>query len=583
MGIWARRLEWAPIWVSRAVGLVGLVSIGSALIPAMSYRLKLVTEVLPSFTPSAARAATVAVGVALLMLAGGLRRRKHRAWVLSVALAGAAAVLHVLKGLDVEEATFSLAVLGLLLATRDAFVGHTDPRSWRHSAAVFLGSASAAVVVGTAAIVLDQDAPPNSSSFSKTIEHVLLGLAGLPGPLHFASTGRGTEVAITLAMLGSLVAILTIGTMLRPAGGPRALDGQDEARVRSLLAAESCHDSLGYFALRHDKSVIFSPSGKAAVAYRVVGGVSLAAGDPLGDPEAWPGAIDGWLAEARRYAWVPAVLAASERGAEAYHRAGLDALELGDEAVVDVDDFTLEGRAMRTVRQAVNRVQRQGYTCDVVEVSRLDDDSLAEVAQAADRWRDGATERGFAMALGRFGDPADAGCLVVRARDEQGRLAALLHLVPWGRHGLSLDLMRRAPGSENGVVELMVTTLVAAAPARGLRRISLNFAVFRSVFERGERLGAGPVLRLWRSVLLRASRFWQLESLYRANAKYRPVWEPRFLCFASARDLPRVTVSALRAEAFLVRPRFATFPRRTVSAPPPLPAPATRGRPVLPR
>jgi lysyl-tRNA synthetase, class II len=102
----------------------------------------------------------------------------------------------------------------------------------------------------------------------------------------------------------------------------------------------------------------------------------------------------------------------------------------------------------------------------------------------------------------------------------------------------------------------MVASVMAAAPGLGVRRLSLNFAVFRSVFARGERLGAGPVLRLWRGVLLWASRFWQIESLYRANAKYQPEWVPRFVCFRSAADLPRVGVAALRAEAFLVAPSW---------------------------
>jgi hypothetical protein len=104
--------------------------------------------------------------------------------------------------------------------------------------------------------------------------------------------------------------------------------------------------------------------------------------------------------------------------------------------------------------------------------------------------------------------------------------------------------------------EQMVTGLMAQAPALGVCRVSLNFAVFRSVFARGERLGAGPVLRLWRSLLLAASRFWQIESLYRANAKFQPVWTPRFICFRSSADLPRVSVAALRAEAFLVAPAW---------------------------
>jgi lysyl-tRNA synthetase class 2 len=85
----------------------------------------------------------------------------------------------------------------------------------------------------------------------------------------------------------------------------------------------------------------------------------------------------------------------------------------------------------------------------------------------------------------------------------------------------------------------------------GIRRISLNFAVLRSVFARAEELGAGPALRLAHRLLRVASRRWQLESLYRANAKYMPTWQPRYLCFPTARDLPRIAVAALSAEAFL--------------------------------
>jgi lysyl-tRNA synthetase class 2 len=160
------------------------------------------------------------------------------------------------------------------------------------------------------------------------------------------------------------------------------------------------------------------------------------------------------------------------------------------------------------------------------------------------------------MALGRLADPQDPDAVLVMCRDASGRLRGLLQLVPWGPDGLSLDVMRRDRGAENGIIELMVTDLLAAAPDLGVTRVSLNFAVFRSVFARGERLGAGPVLRLWRAILLQASRFWQIESLYRANAKFQPEWVPRFACFRSAGELPRVSLAALRAEAFLVAPRW---------------------------
>jgi len=127
--------------------------------------------------------------------------------------------------------------------------------------------------------------------------------------------------------------------------------------------------------------------------------------------------------------------------------------------------------------------------------------------------------------------------------------------VPWGPDGLSLDVMRRDCTSDNGLVEYMIVTVLRSAHQLGVRRLSLNFAVLRSVFARGDRLGAGPVLRFWRRILVMASRFWQIESLYRANAKYQPTWRPRYLCYPTMRDLPRIGVAALRAEAFLVAPR----------------------------
>jgi len=562
---WSNREVLAPVWASRAVAALGLVSVISAATPASAPRLRILVELLPPVAPESARAISVAVALVLLMLASGLRRRKHRAWVLAVVLGMAACVLHLLKGLDVEEATVSAAVVALLVATRGAFTGRPDPRSGRHAAAMFVAATVAAVLAGLALIILDPDSRLGQPSLRGMIAHVLLGMFGLTGPVQFRTAERADEVAVTLGLLGAVVVAVTFAALLQPAGGPTALTERDDRRLRALLGRGCGPDSLSYFALRRDKSAIFSPSGKAAVAYRVLGGVTLAAGDPIGDPEAWPAAIEEWLAQARRYAWTPAVLAASENGARAYLRAGFDALELGDEAILDLDRFTVEGRDMRAVRQAVNRARRSGFRCEVGLVSDLTGDGLADARDSAQRWRDGRTERGFAMALGRVGDPADLSCWIVQARDREGALCAVLQLVPWGVDGLSLDLMRRRPGLDNGVTELMIVELANVARGRDIRRISLNFAVFRSVFDRGERIGAGPVLRLWRRILLGASRVWQMESLYRANAKYRPVWQPRFLCFLSARDLVRVTVAALQAEAFIARPKLGTS-RRGVRA-----------------
>ena len=135
-------------------------------------------------------------------------------------------------------------------------------------------------------------------------------------------------------------------------------------------------------------------------------------------------------------------------------------------------------------------------------------------------------------------------------------MRAFLQFVPWGPDGMSLDVMRRDGTAEAGVNELMITETLAAAPGLGVQRVSLNFAAFRSVLDRGGKLGAGPVLKAWRRVLLFASRWLQIESLYRFNAKFQPQWQPRFLVYPAGSDLPRVGLAALEAEAFLTWPKL---------------------------
>ncbi|TQS23916.1 DUF2156 domain-containing protein [Microbispora hainanensis] len=543
--------------------LIGILDIVRGLVPGLrASRIGEIASVLPGSVTTLAEAASLLVGILLIMLAHALRRRKARAWRAVVVLLPVDAVLEGLHRHPVA-ASVSLLLWVVLLVGKGEFYALSDPRSRWRALGHLLVLGAFDVVIGWILVAAHHHAVAGHPGFGDQMRHVVLGLAGLEGPVVFTSERTGDLVYFSLAGLGALTAVTTIYLALRPERPVAALDEDDERRLRALLDRYGRQDSLGYFALRRDKSVIFSPSGKAAVAYRVVAGVMLAGGDPIGDPEAWPGAIRRFLEEAGRHAWVPAVIGCGETGGEVWAReGGLDALEIGDEAIVDVAGFTLEGRALRNVRQMVRRVERLGYTCRVRRTGDLSEAEREHIAGLADRWRGTETERGFSMALGRFGDPADAGCLVVtahRATPEGeetpgGDVQAVLHFVPWGADGISLDLMRRDREADPGLNELLIVRALQAAPDFGVTRVSLNFAMFRSALARGERLGAGPVLRAWRGVLVFLSRWFQIESLYRFNAKFRPAWEPRFLLYPAARDLPRIGVAALRAEAFLTPP-----------------------------
>jgi lysyl-tRNA synthetase class 2 len=567
--------------------IIGLAYIAEGVRPDIFFsdRLHAITAITP-----VTRTADILFGLLLVMLSHGLRRRKRRAWQAVVLAVVTILALHLAAYLVLHHSpphrgtmVGTIALLAALLWFRAEFYATGDPRTRWRALQVLIGLAVADVAIGVSWIYVTRGLAGNYPMWQR-VESTVANLVGFSGPVRFVTEHRVDRFGFVCGALG-LFTLVTVGYMfLRTAKPSGRLSYADAERIRELLVRHGELDSLGYFALRDDKSVIWSPTGKSCVGYRVVSGVMLASGDPIGDPEAWPGAIHAFLDEAARHAWVPAVIGCGEHGAEVWCReGGLTALELGDEAVVSLPDFTMSGRAMRNVRQMVSRVGRQGYVAEVRRVGDIPQAEIGRLVRQADSWRGSPVERGFSMALGRIGGVGDERCVVATATQD-GVLRAILHFVPWGSDGLSLDLMRRDRAAAPGLNDFLIVETIKEGADLGVKRISLNFAVFRAALERGERIGAGPVLRAWRGVLLFMSRWFQIESLYKFNAKFSPQWVPRFLVFPNTRDTPRIGVAALEAEAFLVwpsleirraarrlglhRPR-----RRRMSGPPPRPRP----------
>jgi lysyl-tRNA synthetase, class II len=543
------------VWATRLVGLLAVLAVT---LPPVHRLRPPVADLLGLPYPAhiAALVIIAVAGVGLLSLATGLRRRKRRAWQLAILAAGLIALLQLVLRHAPLAAIAAVALVALLLAGRGEFTGLPDTSVGRWRALlVFVQFALGGVLIGFLVLTFGMRWLVGHPPVTARLEHAVLALVGVSGPVAFHAEVLD-DLTATIGLSFGIAAVALSGYFLLRSAEPRpAMSTDDRQRLRRLLDAHGHHDSLAYFALRPDKSVAFSPTGKAAVTYRALAGVAMASGDPIGDPEAWPGAVAAFLGTCRRHGWVPAVLGCSELGAIVWSRHGLRVLELGDEAVVDVTTFALDGRAMRGVRQLAARARRAGYSVRVRRVAQLDPAERATLAGLARRWRGSEPERGFSMALGRVADPNDPDSVVVTAEDGTGQVAGMLQLVPWAADGLSLDVMRRDRGAAaQGLNELMIAELLVACRDLGVRRVSLNFAAFRAALERGGRIGAGPVALLWARLLRWASRWWQIESLYRFNAKFQPQWVSRYLVFPAARDLPRVALAALEAEGFGGRP-----------------------------
>ncbi|OBH20957.1 bifunctional lysylphosphatidylglycerol synthetase/lysine--tRNA ligase LysX [Mycolicibacter sinensis] len=562
------RFHWVPAAAAWAVGTAATLSLVASMSPVIRWVIRVPREFVDKYLfnfPDTSLAWAFVLG----LLAAALSARKRIAWWLLIAnllvaggwnlsrlVSGGSDRLQVVSG--VAGLALHAAALVVLVLARGEFWAKVRRGALLKSAATLAAGWTVAILLCWGLIEVFPGTVERPWRLPYVVNRVV-GFALLEPDFFPGKPDFGLKALCGL--LGALALIIAAIVLFLSQRADNALTGQDESAIRGLLEQFGQNDSLGYFATRRDKSVVFAPNGRAAITYRVEVGVCLASGDPVGDPRAWPQAIAAWLHICQEYGWAPGVMGASFAGAQAFRDAGLSALELGDEAILRTAEFKLSGPDMRGVRQAVTRARRSGLTVRMRRHGDIGAEEMARVIERADAWRDTESERGFSMALGRLGDPADADCLLVEAvrgdprpGPQSGEVVAMLSLVPWGRSGVSLDLMRRSPHSPNGTIELMVSELALQANTIGVSRISLNFAMFRAAFEQGAQLGAGPVLRAWRRLLMFFSRWWQLETLYRSNMKYQPQWVPRYACYEDARLIPRVGVASVIAEGFLVLP-----------------------------
>jgi len=541
------RQRRAPLLVASVVAVGAVLNLVHTILPGED------TGILHSLTPDAvgplARAAGALAAVALLVAARGLARRRRRAWQVATMVASVSTALHVLNGLNHGTLASSI-VLVLLVARRQDFDRPGDTTT-RHLIAARLGIATASIAAyATVGLWLNQMAADQPLTPRFELSETLGGLLGLNlrGSAHLAGP-FGDWFPLSLLLLGIAATAWVVAGWLAPWRHRVIQEERERAVARALVHAWGV-DTLAPFVLRADKSYFFDADESAFLAYRVVGGVAIVSGDPIGPRDRLDGVISSFVDHAHERDWRVAILGASEAFLPLYEARGLHALYHGDEAVVATASFSLEGRAIRKVRQSVHRLEQAGYRARVLRPSEIDAELRAELEDVARAWRGDAPERGFVMALDALFGLGDEDAVFLVGSAPDGSAAGFLHfaLSP-ASSALSLSSMPRLRSSPNGFNEWLVCETVAWACEHDYERVSLNFAPFAALLAPEAALSG--LQEIQRRALMTLKGHFQLDNLLTFNRKFFPQWERRFVVYERRRDLPRVGIAALAAEAYL--------------------------------
>src|ERR1700710_1825585 len=350
--------RWVPAAAGWLVGIIATLSLIASISPLVRFVIRVprewVNDYIFNFPDT-----SFAWAFVLALLAAALAARKSVAWWILL-LYMVAAIGWNVGDLstgpesvmeDVGEVIglgFHVAAIAFLVLARKEFWAKVRRGALIKAAAALAAGMAVGILIGWGLLEMF----PGSLDRDERLPYAANRVVVFAGVDADAFDGHHPHVFVNalLGLFGALALMVAAIVLFQSQRAENALTGEDEYAIRGLLELYGKNDSLGYFATRRDKSVVFAPNGRAAITYRVEAGVCLASGDPVGDPRAWSQAVEAWLALCKRYGWTPGNMGASSAGAKAFREAGLNALELGDEAILNTAEFRLSGREMRWVR-----------------------------------------------------------------------------------------------------------------------------------------------------------------------------------------------------------------------------------------
>ncbi|HLO32117.1 MAG TPA: phosphatidylglycerol lysyltransferase domain-containing protein [Anaerolineales bacterium] len=528
--------------VALLTAVMGVIDLLSAVTPSVMSRLRLLAEYSPFTVSRGGHLVSALAGFALLLLSINLWRRKQMGWLLTLAILIVSIPVHLLKGLDYEEATFAAVLAGLLVYLRPHFHARSDPPSIQQGLQTLLAALVFTLVYGVLGFYLLDRHFKVHFGFWAALRQTVIMFTQFYDPGLQPVTGFGRYFADSIYIIGILTSGYALLMLLRPVLSRRPLTEDDRNRAWEIVRAHG-RTSLARLTLLDDKLFFFTPGG-SLISYVVENRAALALGDPIGPIEDIEDAITSFKEFCSNNDWLPVFYQVLPAGISAYEAAEFDVLAIGHEAIVDLASFTLEGSVNKTLRNSYNKMVRNGYRYDVIQPpysARM----LRELRFISDDWLTAHRATELKFSLGWFNEAYLNTCPILLVRDREGFIEAFANLVTeFQASEVAVDLMRYLHHSESGLMDFLFVSLFQWAREQGYASFNLGLSALSGV---GEHSDDPIVERALNFIYQNINRFYNFRGLHSFKEKFHPVWSQRYLVYAGASNLPAISAALFRA------------------------------------
>lgn len=500
-----------PYVVSGFVFLSGIVLLISAATPALPERLSLIEDMIPLTVVEAAHLFSSVAGLGLLIVARGLYRKLNGAYVVAIVLSLTGSAFSLVKGIDYEEGVILAITASLLFLCRREFYRQTklmDSPLTIGSVVAIIGALGAMYAIVFFAY--------------KDIDYA--------HDLWWQFEYENEASRSMRAALAATVALFLFG-LYRIFQPPRIVPAlPDESALNHAAMIVRAQDNANANLVRTgDKHVLFSDDGSAFLMYSLHRASWIALGDPIGSSTA-----------IEELAWRFREMADREGGRIAFYQTrpetlpmyidmGLTPLKLGEEAIVNLASFSLDGPTRKQLRYALSRGQRDGLQFEIWPSSAVAT-HLDELAAISNAWlaEKNTREKGFSVGAFSAEYIQQFPMAVVR---HQSNVVAFATLMTTDVHReASIDLMRHSPAAPSSTMLYLFIELLLHLKEQHYERFALGMAPLSG-------MGTHPLAPLWHrfgyAIFNRGERFYNFQGLRQFKEKFSPEWEPRYLATES--------------------------------------------------
>lgn len=534
------------LWTASILtAIVGIVNLISAVTPNSPRRTELIEQFVPFDIRAGGHFFAAITGFILLTLAANLLRRKRIAWLLTVGLLVVTIISHLIKGFDYEESLLAGVLLGQLILMRDVFTAQSDRPSMTQGIRVLIGALLFTLAYGTIGFfLLDRQYTVNFDLPEALLQTLAMFFTADNAGLE-PTTRFGQFFANSIYFVGASTLAYALFMLLRPVLLRNPALEIERKRAKEIVKQYG-KSSLARFTLFNDKAYYFSPSGRSFIAYVAKGRGAIALGDPIGPIEDRQEAIIGFQLFCEKNDWYPAFYQTLPDDLDIYKFLGYRTVQIGEEAIVNLHGFTLQGKANQNLRNYQNRLTKSGHQVKFYQPP-IPDELLEKLKTVSDEWLQmmhGAEKK---FSVGWFDNTYLRECEIAVVQNQEGTISAFANMVSeYQKNEITIDLMRRRTEIEKGTMEFLFIAMFQHFQQFGYDSFNLGLSALSGV---GETQDSPRLERGLKYLYEHLNKFYNFKGLHTFKDKFNPCWEPRYLVYLNLAALPDVVVALVRADS----------------------------------